>query len=84
MQLKNVIYTGSGMTKVYAIQLEYMSDVYRIYTAKTHFKNFSMCVATNLMALQGLSSESHVAVCVVSMATSIYILEIGCSLCVIL
>lgn len=30
MQLKNVIYTGSGMTKVYAIQLEYMSDVHRI------------------------------------------------------
>lgn len=30
MQLKNVIYTGSGMTKVYAIQLEYMSDVRRI------------------------------------------------------
>lgn len=30
MQLKNVTYTGSGMTKVYAIQLEYMSDVHRI------------------------------------------------------
>lgn len=35
MQLKNVIYTGSGMTKVYAIQLEYMSDVHRILSDHT-------------------------------------------------
>lgn len=52
--------------------MNFFSQVRR-FGPKTHFKKISMCVATNLMALQGLSSESHVAVCIVSMATSIYI-----------